>query len=115
MQAIKEAIAILRATKGTPAEIGRAWIVADELEALLKHEPIGHVVNASRHPNTDSTFTNVLDSNVKIPVGLSVYADPRPPCDLKALATEVRNRCYQRLCDDAELDAIIAKHMNGGK
>lgn len=40
MNAIKEAAEILRHIRGTPAEIGRAWIVADELEALLKQEPV---------------------------------------------------------------------------
>lgn len=90
--------------------------VAAELEALLKQEPVGMYRGRESEYGYD-----VIDLDAKIEEMTYLYTDPRPPCDLKALAEEVKesvikawgdaDECNEHLAmQSVDLDAIIAKH-----
>ena len=122
MNAIQKAIKILRmdAAHG----FVESGVVADELEALLKQEPAGFLVK-------DRAIFVSLDrapSNADVLYEWErVYKSPRPTCDLKALAEDVRSatiaatkiqpaldsygtKYYQVVHAPIDLDAIIKKH-----
>lgn len=111
MNAIHEAIKFLRGN-GTMFADG-ANAVANELEALLKQEPVEIVFPDYHH---EAMGCGLEDRGIKdrydamyygwecaldrvaecIPENLHEY--PRPPCDLKALSEEIKEACIHA-CD----------------
>jgi hypothetical protein len=100
--------------------------IADELEALLKQEPVGEVrVELAAYPGCTPHFAVSWKGRFIPQFETKLYADPRPPCDLKALAEAafdagedygkalIITKDMPTVTDKPDLDAIIAKHTGG--
>ena len=131
MNAIRKAIEMQR-------DIGSDYSdkVADELEAMLKQEPVAWRVMVRRADTewrqyalyeTEKAAKNTLKKIEGDPLQVAaqpLYADRRPPCDLKALVKAGAEAAILNWRKDdltfpfpciseQKIDAIIAKHTGG--
>lgn len=127
MNAIQKAIALLRNPVGhSQYECAES---ADELEALLKQEPVALLLRKhSWAENQYDAYPPDADLGREwADERFHVYRYPRPPCDLKALAVDVMDATVSAMDTPIEvlthyerkrmrsidLDAILAKHTGG--